>query len=81
MSAADRKRHRELFRGTTRDAGKTWRWEAVTANSTVDNLRPLVPHWNDPRTAIVWMRGTYANNHGEWNTAVVALILPPDPKS
>ncbi len=81
VSAADRKRHRELFRGTTRDAGKTWRWEAVTANSTVDNLRPLVPHWNDPRTALVWMRGTYANNHGEWNTAVVALIVPPDPKS
>jgi hypothetical protein len=81
VSAADRKRHRELFRGTTGDAGQTWRWQAITANSTVDNLRPLVPHWNDPRTALVWMRGTYANNHGEWYTAVVALILPPDPKS
>jgi hypothetical protein len=43
-----------------------------------DNLRPLVPAWDDPRTALVWMRGTYVHNHGEWYTSVVALILPPD---
>jgi hypothetical protein len=77
VSAADRKRHYELFRGTSRDSGKTWQWEPITANSTVDNLRPIVPKWDDPRTALVWMRGTYRNNHGEWSTAVVATILPP----
>jgi hypothetical protein len=77
VSIADRKRHHELFRGTTLDAGKTWRWEAITANSTVDNLRPIVPRWDDKRTALVWMRGTYRNNHGEWTTAVVAMILAP----
>jgi hypothetical protein len=77
VSTADRKRHHELFRGTTLDSGKTWRWEAITANSTVDNLRPIVPKWNDKRTALVWMRGTYKNNHGEWSTAVVAMILAP----
>src|SRR5256885_8431406 len=27
--------------------------------------------------SLVWMRGTYKNNHGEWTTAVVATILPP----
>jgi hypothetical protein len=77
ISAADRRRHHELFRGTTRDGGKTWRWEPLTANSTVDNLRPVVPAWSDPRTALVWMRGTYCHNRGEWATAVVATILPP----
>src|SRR5256886_17630168 len=35
------------------------------SNSTVDNLRPIVPKWKDARTALVWMRGTYKNNHGE----------------
>jgi anaerobic selenocysteine-containing dehydrogenase len=69
--------HRELYRGTTRDAGKTWTWEPITANSTADNLRPLVPKWKDARTALVWMRGAYRHNHGEWTTAVVATILPP----
>jgi hypothetical protein len=77
VSTADGQRHHELFRGTSRDAGKTWQWEPITANSTVDNLRPIVPKWDDPRTALVWMRGTYRKNRGEWTTAVVALILSP----
>ncbi len=77
LSTADRRVHHELFRGTSSDAGKTWRWEPITANSTVDNLRPTVPRWNDKRTALVWMRGTYKNNHGEWSTAVVTMILAP----
>jgi len=77
VSAADNRRHHELFRGTTPDAGKTWRWEPLTANSTVDNLRPIVPPWRDPRTALVWMRGTYRHNRGDWTTAVIATILPP----
>lgn len=77
VSTADGKRHRELFRGTSSDDGVTWNWSPITSNSTVDNIRPLVPKWNDPRTALVWMRGEYRQNHGEWQTAVVASILPP----
>jgi hypothetical protein len=80
VSTADNHRHHELFRGTTTDAGKTWRWEPLTANSTVDNLRPIVPPWRDPRTALVWMRGSYRHNRGDWTTAVVATILPPPAK-
>jgi hypothetical protein len=76
VSTADGERHHELFRGSTSDFGATWRWEPITANSTVDNLRPVVPRWKDRRTALVWMRGTYKNNHGEWTTKVVASILP-----
>ena len=78
ISTADGKRHYEIFRGETSDGGAHWRWEPITANSTVNNLRPLVPKWKDKRTALVWMRGpSYTHNHGEWTTAVVALILPP----
>jgi len=77
VSHADRKRHYELFRGQ-RDArlGK-WTWAPFTRNSTADNLRPVIPAWNDPRTALVWMRGTYVHNHGEWTTSMVAAIIPP----
>jgi hypothetical protein len=77
VSSADGKRHRELFRGETADGGATWSWTPITSNSTMDNLRPIVPKWDDPRTALVWMRGTYRANRGEWETAVVATILPP----
>jgi hypothetical protein len=79
ISAADGQRHYELFRGESRQPTDAhWRWQSITANSTVNNLRPLVPKWKDARTALVWMRGpAYTNNHGNWTTAVVALILPP----
>ncbi|MCA9214779.1 MAG: BNR-4 repeat-containing protein [Planctomycetales bacterium] len=76
ISHADQKRHYELFGGKSDDGGQTWRWTPITANSTKDNLRPIVPKWQDDRTAIVWMRGRYNHNHGEWTTAVVATILP-----
>jgi hypothetical protein len=75
FSAADGRLHHEIFRGETRDGGGTWQWTSITANSTVDNLRPIVPVWNDLRTALVWMRGTYRNNRGEWTTKVVVTIL------
>jgi hypothetical protein len=80
VSAADGRRHHELFRGISADSGRTWRWEPITANSGADNLRPVVPQWRDARTALVWMRGSYRRNRGDWTTAVVATILPPASK-
>ena len=47
-----------------------------TRNSAFDNLRPVIPKWDDRRTAIAWMRGGYMANHGEWYSAVVAAIIP-----
>jgi hypothetical protein len=76
FSLSDGVRHYELFRGVTADGGASWDWEPLTMNSTDDNLRPLVPRWDDERTALVWMRGRYVHNRGEWTTAVVALLLP-----
>ena len=76
VSSADDRRHRELYRGDTADFGKNWIWKPITANSSTDNLRPIVPKWDDSRSALVWMRGQYKHNRGEWTTAVVALILP-----
>jgi rhamnogalacturonyl hydrolase YesR len=50
---------REIWRGTTSDNGATWAWEAVTANSTVDNFRPIVPKWTEDKEVLLWFRGTY----------------------
>lgn len=77
ISRADGQRHHELYKGVTSDGGATFKWSQVTANSTVDNLRPLVPIWKDKRTALVWLRGGYYNNHGEWTTKVMADLLSP----
>jgi hypothetical protein len=80
ISAADKQRHYELYRGVRGTGGK-WTWTPVTRDSTVDNTRPLVPKWDDQRTALVWMRGEYVHNHGEWYSAVVAMIVPPQAAS
>jgi hypothetical protein len=74
ISHADQTRHYELFRGRRSAAGQ-WSWTPLTRNSTADNLRPIIPTWADRRLALLWMRGAYFNNHGEWTSSIVGLIL------
>jgi hypothetical protein len=59
VSATDGRPHHELFEGVTVDGGTTWRWSAITADSTVDNVRPIVPSGDPGRTVLLWLRGTY----------------------
>lgn len=78
ISAADGKRHYEIFRGTTTDKGVTWRWEFITRNSTQDNIRPIIPQW-DGGTILLWMRGRYTT-YVDYNMQIVGLFDPqPDP--
>jgi hypothetical protein len=62
----------EIFEGQTTDGGDNWTWSPITYNSTVDNLRPIVPKWDDGHTALVWMRGTYAS-YTNYNVEIVGL--------
>jgi hypothetical protein len=61
VSGRDGRQHHELFDGRTIDGGGTWSWTPVTESSTVDNLRPIIPRWPGPRTALLWLRGTYTD--------------------
>jgi hypothetical protein len=51
----------EIFMGVTCDGGATWKWAPITQNSTVDNLRPIVPRWDESHTLLLWLRGTYSS--------------------
>jgi hypothetical protein len=57
VSRADRRRHWEIMRGRTHDGGRSWTWEAITRDSTTDNLRPLVPPGSTRASPVVWLRG------------------------
>ncbi|MCA9139486.1 MAG: BNR-4 repeat-containing protein [Planctomycetales bacterium] len=57
ISSADNQRHWELFEGNTSDGGKSWRWTAITANSTADNLRPIIPKWDSDHRVLLWAKG------------------------
>jgi autotransporter-associated beta strand protein len=71
----------ELYKGVTSDFGESWAWSAITENSTMDNLRPVVPKWNGKNTAIAWMRGAYTT-YTNWSTEIVALnLIDSSPKS
>jgi autotransporter-associated beta strand protein len=60
----------EIYRGFTTDTGSTWTWVPITASSTLDNLRPIVPRWDATHTALLWFRGTYTT-YQHANSAVV----------
>ncbi len=72
VSRADDRRHYEIFRGRTADRGRSWTWEPVTRDSTVDNLRPVVPKWDGGRTVLLWFRGQY-RSYRDYTTEVVML--------
>ena len=74
MSAADGRRHWEIFRGNTADAGETWQWTPVTTGSTADNLRPIVVSDGAARKVLLWLRGTY-RAYTDYQQQVLMLIL------
>ena len=58
VSAADGRRHWELFSGRTRDGGATWTWMSLTRDSRHDNLRPVIPSCPGGHRILLWARGT-----------------------
>jgi hypothetical protein len=64
--------HYEIFTGITNNEGRSWNWSAVTQNSAVDNLRPIVPRGMGRETMLVWMRGVY-HSYTKYNTQIVGL--------
>lgn len=63
----------EIYKGKTSDGGATWNWFAITSNSTVDNIRPVVPDWNSPERALFWLRGNYST-YTSYDMTVVGQI-------
>lgn len=64
---------REIWRGSTKDNGITWEWEPVTANSSQDNFRPIVPKWKPGKEVVLWFRGSYSTAQN-FNTNIVGVI-------
>lgn len=78
ISSADSRRHYEIFQGATTDGGATWAWEPITANSTVDNIRPIMPVSDGEHTALLWLAGTYSS-YTNYDLDVVGIITPDPP--
>lgn len=73
ISKADNKRHYEVFRGASADGGKTWKFTAITSDSTQDNLRPIVPPSDGKGRAVLWLRGEY-RTYTNYTLSIVGLV-------
>jgi hypothetical protein len=67
----------EIYRGETSDGGGTWDWTAVTENSVVDNLRPIIPDPHGGPVTVMWFRGTYTTAHSI-NATIVGIVERPN---
>ena len=67
---------REIWQGFTTNHGASFSWRPVTQNSVHDNLRPIVPKWDDSDTALIWFRGTYnaSNAAQNYDAAPVGIV-------
>jgi BNR repeat-containing family member len=72
ISGRDQRRHFEIFAGVTDDGGATWAWSPFTADSTVDNIRPIVPE-SETGMAVLWLRGTY-RDYKRYDLDVVGVL-------
>lgn len=63
----------EIYRGVTKGDGRDWQWMAVTRQSSVDNLRPLIPQWSRDKLAVLWFRGQMRRSQ-RYDCAIVGVI-------
>jgi hypothetical protein len=74
ISSADNVRHYEIYRANTTDGGESWQFTAVTQNSSVDNLRPVLAlGGNTPTKVLLWLRGQY-RAYTDYQQQVVSLV-------
>jgi hypothetical protein len=69
-------RKHEIWRGTTCDGGTTFQWTPVTANSSSDNIRPIVPKWDGEHTALLWLRGDFRSVSAPISSVVGTVTRP-----
>jgi hypothetical protein len=76
VSATDGRRHWELFDGARRSNG-TYAWTPLTANSTVDNIRPVIATNASGAWALAWLRGRYTT-YQNYDLEVAGVVRRPN---
>jgi hypothetical protein len=65
-------RRYEIFRGTTKDGGATWKWKAITKNSGQDNIRPIVLD-HQKKDVVLWLKGRYTT-YRDYDLRVMGFV-------
>ena len=64
---------REIWKGVTTNHGASFTWTPITRNSLRDNLRPILPLWDNDSSALLWFRGSY-NTAQSVDGAVIGIV-------
>lgn len=65
----------EIFKGTSADLGKTWRWSRLTfSRADEDNIRPVIASGNPQRPVLLWLRGKL-RTFTDYRLEIVALPI------
>ena len=59
---------------TTADGGETWTRRPITADSHIDNFRPVTPRRLTDHEEVVWFRGT-RTYYRDFDTEVILELL------
>jgi hypothetical protein len=51
----------EIWKGVTTNQGVSFTWTPITQDSLRDNLRPIMPRWDNNNSALLWFRATYTS--------------------
>ena len=67
----------EISKGKTSDLGKTWEITPVTRNSTLDNVRPVIPRYKKKgdKNILLWMENRNYVHYTEFDCAIKWLKL------
>lgn len=67
----------EISKATTRNLGKTWKVSAITRNSALNNVRPVVPRYKDKYspTVLLWMQFRRYMHYTDYDSDIVYKVL------
>jgi hypothetical protein len=68
----------EIEKRTTNDGGKSWKIEAITQNSTLDNVRPFIPRYQpkDAKTVVMWMENNKYIHYTDFDCSIKYIVEP-----
>ncbi|MCE6988035.1 BNR-4 repeat-containing protein [Dyadobacter sp. CY323] len=69
----------EISRAETRDFGKNWKISPITRNSTLDNIRPVIPRYKKKgdKNVLLWMQNKKYVHYTDYDTGILWQIIKP----
>lgn len=62
----------QIYRGRTKNDGKTWKWEQLTFDTDKDNFRPVVPRNHGCKICVIWYN--YVSSSDGFVSDVLGII-------